>query len=81
MAVPGGPMEICFSFDTTGSMSSCIAQVKGRVQDLIQRFQADIPEIRMAVVAHGDYCDTHTYITKHIGKAGRIFVNHPIMLN
>jgi tRNA U34 5-carboxymethylaminomethyl modifying GTPase MnmE/TrmE len=55
-------MEICFSFDTTGSMSSCIAQVKGRVQDLIQRLQADIPGIRMAVVAHGDYCDTHTYI-------------------
>jgi hypothetical protein len=66
MAVPGGPMEICFSFDTTGSMSSCIAQVKGRVQDLIQRLQADIPGIRMAVVAHGDYCDTYTYITKHI---------------
>jgi hypothetical protein len=66
MAMPGGPMEICFSFDTTGSMSGCINEVKGKVQDLIQRLQADIPGIRMAVFAHGDYCDKHNYITKHI---------------
>lgn len=66
MAVPCGPIEICFSFDTTGSMSSCINEVKGKVQDLIQRLQADIPGIRIAVFAHGDYCDKHNYITKHI---------------
>ncbi|XP_052088293.1 uncharacterized protein LOC127725398 [Mytilus californianus] len=66
MAIPGGPMEICFSFDTTGSMGACINEVKGKVQDLIQRLQADIPGIRMAVFAHGDYCDKHNYITKHI---------------
>ncbi|VDI50656.1 Hypothetical predicted protein, partial [Mytilus galloprovincialis] len=66
MAIPGGPMEICFSFDTTGSMGACINEVKGKVQDLIQRLQADIPGIRMAVFAHGDYCDKDNYITKHI---------------
>ncbi|CAG2207283.1 unnamed protein product [Mytilus edulis] len=66
MTLPGGPMEICFSFDTTGSMSGCINEVKGNVQDMIQRLQADIPGIRMAVFAHGDYCDKHNYITKHI---------------
>lgn len=26
-APPGGPIEIVFSFDTTGSMSGCIAEV------------------------------------------------------
>ncbi|KAJ8301215.1 hypothetical protein KUTeg_020202 [Tegillarca granosa] len=62
-----GSFEICFSFDTTGSMSSCIEEVKGRLQDMIQRLQADIPGIRIAVFAHGDYCDKKsTYITKHI---------------
>ena len=68
MAVlPNGPMEICFSFDTTGSMSSSITEVKGRVQDMIQRLQADIPGIRIAVFAHGDYCDRNSsYVTKHI---------------
>ncbi|KAJ8320927.1 hypothetical protein KUTeg_002514 [Tegillarca granosa] len=65
--LPGGSFEICFSFDTTGSMSSCIEEVKGRLQDMIQRLQADIPGIRIAVFAHGDYCDKgRTYVTKYI---------------
>ncbi|XP_060084532.1 uncharacterized protein LOC132563799 [Ylistrum balloti] len=63
---PGGLQEICFSFDTTGSMYSCLDEVRGRIQDMIQRLQADIPGIRIAVFAHGDYCDKNNYITKHI---------------
>ena len=48
MAVPpGGPIEICFSFDTTGSMSGSIKAVKQNVQEMIQRLQSDIPGIRM----------------------------------
>ena len=68
MAVPpGGPIEICFSFDTTGSMSGSIKAVKQNVQEMIQRLQSDIPGIRIAVFAHGDYCDRHSsYVTKHI---------------
>ncbi|OWF53078.1 uncharacterized protein LOC110446844 [Mizuhopecten yessoensis] len=63
---PGGLQEICFSFDTTGSMYSCLDEVRGRIQDMIQRLQADIPGIKIAVFAHGDYCDRSNYITKHI---------------
>ncbi|XP_050395189.1 uncharacterized protein LOC126814219 [Patella vulgata] len=66
MLPPGGLMEIVFSFDTTGSMSSCLNQVRGQIQDMVQRLQADIPSIRMAVFAHGDYCDKSTYVTKYI---------------
>ncbi|XP_041378786.1 uncharacterized protein LOC121391111 [Gigantopelta aegis] len=61
---PGGLPEIVFSFDTTGSMSSCLAEVRGRLKDMIQRLQADIPAIRIAVFAHGDYCDKDNYVTK-----------------
>ncbi|XP_046366089.2 uncharacterized protein LOC124141935 [Haliotis rufescens] len=63
---PGGLPEIVFSFDTTGSMSDCLAEVRGRLQDMIQRLQADIPAIRIAVFAHGDYCTKSTYVTKWI---------------
>ena len=64
---PGGLFEIVFSFDTTGSMSSVIDEVKGRLQDMIQRLQADIPGIRFGVLAHGDYCDKDIfYLEKHI---------------
>lgn len=62
---PGGLLEIVFSFDTTGSMCGFLDQVRGRLQDMIQRLQADIPGIRVAVFAHGDYCDQATsYVTK-----------------
>ena len=65
MALPNGPMEIVFSFDTTGSMCSCLDEVRGRVQDMVQRLQSDIPGIRIAIFAHGDYCDASRYITKY----------------
>lgn len=63
---PGGLFELVFSFDTTGSMSRAIEEVKGRLQDMIQRLQADIPGIRIGLVAHGDYCDKDVfYLEKH----------------
>ncbi|KAK6179314.1 hypothetical protein SNE40_011703 [Patella caerulea] len=64
---PGGLFEIVFSFDTTSSMYCCLTQIRDRVQDMIQRLQADIPGIRIAVVAHGDYCDKKSkYVLQHI---------------
>ncbi|XP_052782003.1 uncharacterized protein LOC128218385 [Mya arenaria] len=66
MALPNGNMEIVFSFDTTGSMSSCLNEVRGRISDMAQRLQADIPGIKIGIFAHGDYCDKHNYITKHV---------------
>ncbi|XP_067677857.1 uncharacterized protein [Haliotis asinina] len=63
---PAGLLEIVFSLDTTGSMSSCLVEVRGRLQDMIQRLQADIPAIRIAVFAHGDYCTKSIYVTKWI---------------
>ncbi|ESO96324.1 hypothetical protein LOTGIDRAFT_174892 [Lottia gigantea] len=66
MLPPGGLMEIVFSFDTTGSMASCLNEVRGHIQNMVERLQADISGIRMAVFAHGDYCDKSNYITKFI---------------
>ncbi|XP_022319697.2 uncharacterized protein LOC111122301 [Crassostrea virginica] len=64
---PGGAMDILFSFDTTGSMSYILDEVKGRLSDMIQRLQSDIPGIRLGVIAHGDYCDEEEfYLEKHI---------------
>ncbi|XP_033756534.1 uncharacterized protein LOC117339194 [Pecten maximus] len=63
---PGGLLEIAISFDTTGSMYGCLEEVRGRIQDMVQRLQADIPGIRIAIIAHGDYCDAANYIVKWI---------------
>ena len=63
---PGGPLEIVFSFDTTGSMGGVLLQVRRQVQDIINRLFADIPGLRVAVFAHGDYCDHSNYVTKFV---------------
>ncbi|OWF50761.1 uncharacterized protein LOC110450060 [Mizuhopecten yessoensis] len=73
MLPPGGLMEIVFSFDTTGSMSSVLEEIQGRLQDMIQRLQADIPGIRIGVIAHGDYCDEKVfYLTKELDLCSNV---------
>ncbi|KAK7116461.1 uncharacterized protein [Littorina saxatilis] len=65
--LPNGPLQVVFSFDTTGSMSSALTEVRGRLSDMLQRLQTDLPAVTTAVVAHGDYCDERKpYLTKHL---------------
>jgi hypothetical protein len=53
----GSPTAVAFSFDTTGSMSLCINDVRQKLRDLIESMTADIPGLKVALIAHGDYCD------------------------
>jgi len=58
-------VEIVFSFDTTGSMYPCLAQVRKKLHGTVSRLMKEIPGIRIGVIAHGDYCDAgSTYVTK-----------------
>lgn len=45
------------SFDTTGSMSPCIAQVRQNLKNLVESMTQDIPGLKIGLIAHGDYCD------------------------
>ena len=77
MMLPGGPLEICFSFDTTISMTSYVDQVKARLQDMVQKLKSDIPGIKIALFAHGDYYqpsfkNTSPYVTRHIDFSDNI---------
>ena len=49
--------DIIISFDTTGSMSVCIGVVRAKVAETIDRLFSTIPELRIGIIAHGDYCD------------------------
>lgn len=51
------PIDIVVAFDTTGSMSSYINQVKDHVETLINDWFKNVPNLRMKIVAFGDYCD------------------------
>jgi hypothetical protein len=58
-------IEIVVSFDTTGSMYPCLTQVRREVSAFFKRLFSDIPNIRLGVIAHGDYCDEgSTYVIK-----------------
>lgn len=59
--------DVVFSFDTTGSMSACIKEVRKQVKETVTRLFKDIPEIKIGIVAHGDYCDEKsTYLMKFV---------------
>jgi predicted DNA-binding WGR domain protein len=61
------PIEVVFSFDTTGSMYPCLTQVRRNVKGTVTRLFEEIPGIRIGIIAHGDYCDKNsTYVTKHL---------------
>ena len=55
--VPGGVREIVFSFDTTGSMYNYAEEAGEKIKELVSKLQIEIPGIRLAFVAHGDYYD------------------------
>lgn len=54
-------MDICISFDTTGSMYSIINEVKKNIIELTRKLFAEIKNLRISIVTHGDYCDEHRY--------------------
>lgn len=57
--------DVVISFDTTGSMYSCINEVKKNIVDILARLPSD--KFRIGIIAHGDYCDEKTtYLMKQI---------------
>lgn len=67
MTTPLAPVDLVFSFDTTGSMYPCLTQVRRRVRETAARLFRDIPGIRIGITAHGDYCDARSsYVTSHM---------------
>jgi hypothetical protein len=63
----GEQFEIVFSFDTTGSMYSCLEKVRSELSDMVKELNRKIPNLRIAIFAHGDYCDSKRYyVTKYI---------------
>ena len=52
-----GVLDMVIAFDTTGSMAAYIDAVRQEVSDLIPRLFKDNENLRLGVVAFGDYCD------------------------
>lgn len=50
-------IDLVFSFDTTGSMYPCLTQVRRYIVDAVHFLFSRIPNLRIGIIAHGDYCD------------------------
>jgi hypothetical protein len=60
-------IDVVISFDTTGSMYPVLTQVRRKVKEAVTRLMAELPGIRIGIIAHGDYCDAgSTYVTQHL---------------
>jgi hypothetical protein len=53
--------QLVISFDTTGSMATCIESVKRVVKETVERLITHLPNIQIGILAHGDYCDERMY--------------------
>ena len=58
-----GAADIVFSFDTTGSMACCIADVRKKLEATCESMFGNIDDLRVGFIAHGDYCDGDNCIT------------------
>jgi hypothetical protein len=63
--VEGAAREILFSWDTTGSMWPCLTQVRRNVEATIKRLFDNALNVRIGLLAHGDYCDGRRMISVH----------------
>jgi hypothetical protein len=50
-------VDVCFSFDTTGSMSKVLDDVRTHIFSSVDRLFKAGPGVRIALIAHGDYVD------------------------
>ncbi len=65
-----GMLDMVIAFDTTGSMSAYINAVKTHVKELVPKLFSSNPDLRIGIVAFGDYCDMKS--KSDFGKAYQV---------
>lgn len=50
-------LDLVISFDDTGSMSSVRRQVRSQIETLVKQLFELIPNLRIGIIIHNDYCD------------------------
>ena len=62
-----GTLDMVIAFDTTGSMAMYIEAVRKEVSELVPRLFKDNDNLKLGIVAFGDYCDMKN--AKELGDA------------
>lgn len=50
-------IDLVVSFDTTGSMYPVLSQVRREVESFVKTMFSEFKDLRLGIIAHGDYCD------------------------
>ena len=50
-------IDLVVSFDTTGSMYPVLSQVRTEVERFVHTMFSEFSDLRLGIIAHGDYCD------------------------
>lgn len=50
-------IDLVVSFDTTGSMYPVLRQVRQEVEKFVKQMFNEFTDLRLGIIAHGDYCD------------------------
>ena len=50
-------IDLVVSFDTTGSMYPVLSQVRAQVEQFVKDMFNEFSDLRLGIIAHGDYCD------------------------
>ena len=58
--------DLIFTIDCTGSMYAVLSEVRRQVEWMTKQLFEVLPNLRVAIVAHGDYCDEKIYVTKQL---------------
>ncbi|KAK2189482.1 hypothetical protein NP493_105g00030 [Ridgeia piscesae] len=59
------PLDLVISVDTTLSMHGVLQELRGAIDNILQRLIRDTIDLRVAIIAHGDYYDgDDAYVTK-----------------
>jgi hypothetical protein len=65
-------LDMVIAFDTTGSMASYIGRVKEHVETIIPQLLNDDPNLKISIVAFGDYCDMIDMKGQKFGNAYQV---------
>ena len=47
-------------------------QVRKKLRQSCERLLNDIPNMRIAIMAHGDYCDYSNYVERHVDLTSNV---------
>lgn len=63
MSTISNKIDIVASFDTTGSMYPVLSQVRSEVHKFVRETFGEFIDLRIGIIAHGDYCDKNNPYT------------------